>query len=79
MDAGREAKGSMSTDIPRFNDQQKGTVTFVVWKEHLAIYAGELGGETAKQILFGKISGIRATEGQEKSAATPRSRRCPST
>ena len=59
----------MSTDIPRFNDQQKGTVTFVVWKEHLAIYAGELGGETAKQILFGKISGIRVTEGQEKSAA----------
>ena len=64
----------MSTDIPRFNDQQKGTVTFVVWKEHLAIYAGELGGETAKKILFGKISGIRATEGGAREYTIPSSR-----
>ena len=66
MDTARETKGSMSTDIPLFKDQRKGTVTFVVWKEHLAIFAGELGGETAKKVLFGKISGISATESQEK-------------
>ena len=49
-----------------FKDNAKGSVTFVAWRRKIITHAEEWGGETAKQVMLGQLTGVPPDETQER-------------
>ena len=50
------AKGT--TPVSTFEDNRKGTVTFVTWRRQVLTYAEEWGGETGRLTMLGELHGV---------------------